>query len=167
MSSGVGVVTDGDVFMIPLGDGTHGLGQVAGHWNEELYLVIYEGRVERSDARPELVVGARPFLGALSFDAKLLNGEWPVIGRVGETLPSLAHPVFRVMQSGEPYIESRDRSLYRPARGDEFARLQFRSVASPQVIEDAVKAHFGLDQWFPGYDRYLYDYALESSRLSA
>lgn len=163
-ASAVAAASEGDVFLIPLGDGSFTVGQVAGAWNDELYLVLYESRISEEQARPDLVADSEPFLAVLSLDAKLWNGDWPVIGNYCANLALLAQPVFRVMQNGQPYVESRDRSVYRPAKGDEFARLQFRSVASPAVVEDAAKAWFGLDEWLPGYDRYSYDYARTSSQ---
>jgi hypothetical protein len=156
------VASEGDVFLIPIGDGDYALGQIAGSWNDELYLVVFEIRTGQSEARPDLVAGAEPFLAALSLDAKLWNGDWPIIGNFRDNLGGIAEPMFRVMQNGAPYVESRDRSIYRPARGNEFARLQFRAIASPAVVEDAVKARFGFEKWLPGYDRYLYGYVLNS-----
>ena len=99
------MASEGDVFLIPIGDGDYALGQVAGTWNDELYLVVFEIRTGQSEAWPELVVGVEPFLAALSLDAKLWNGDWPIIGNFRDNLEGIAEPMFRVMQNGAPYVK--------------------------------------------------------------
>lgn len=153
---------EGDVFLLPIGDARFALGQLVSMWNAELYAVIYEPAVT-SDASPELVERHQPFLAVLTLDAKLWNGDWPIVGNHRRNLPSIAQPVFKVMHKGSPMVEARDRSWWRPARDDEFLRLHFRSVASPAVVEDMVTARFRTGAWLPAYDRYLYGYAVASS----
>lgn len=153
---------EGDVFLVPLGDARFALGQLVSLWNDELYVVFYEPPV-MSDASPERVEDHDPFLAVLTLDAKLWNGDWPIVGNHRRNLPSIAQPVFKVMYEGRPMVEARDRSWWRPARDDEFLRLHFRSITSPAVAEDIVKARFGTGAWLPGYDRYLYGYAVASA----
>ena len=62
-------------------------------------------------------------------------------------------------------LESRDRNVRRPASQQDLEVLRYRSVASPAIIEDAIKAHFGIGQWDENNDELLADYAIASSKL--
>jgi hypothetical protein len=43
--------------------------------------------------------------------------------------------------------------------------LEYRSVAAPAIIEDAIKAHFGIGQWSESYDKRRAEYARASSKI--
>lgn len=158
-------VTVGDVFLVPLNGKSWALGQLVSAWNEELYVAIYGQKFETQQVDPRSVIGLEPALLALTLDAKLFHGDWPIIGNVQENLSSLPQPAFKVRQSGIVHIEARDRSMSRPASPSEAEILRYRSVSSPAVIEEAVQGYFGVCEWNPHFDKIRADYAYESSRL--
>ncbi len=156
----------GDVFLIPL-DATSSVGGqvIAIRENAELYIAVFGRRLRPDESDPETAVAAPPVLLTLSFDAKLFNGEWPVIGNlIGDTnrYPDLA---FKIDHAGEMSVESRDKSVRRSATEEELKVLKNRSVASPMIIEDAIKAYFKIGEWNESYDKRLAKYAEISSAL--
>ena len=157
----------GDVFLVPIEGLRSGIGQIAGDWKGELYIVIYDAVFEDGNVDPQEVIGANPLFAALSLDAKIYRGDWRIIGNVTENLASIPHPVFKVNQDGTVFLESRDRSLTRPASSVEVAAMKLRTVVAPVRLEKALQAHNGVGDWDSRYDDLRYEYALESSRYMA
>ncbi|PJI38590.1 MAG: hypothetical protein CTR54_21185 [Rhizobium sp.] len=155
----------GDVFLVPLDGKGWALGQLVSAWNHELYVAVFGHKVETRDVNPHCVVDQEPVFLALTLDAKLFHGDWPILGNVRENLASFPQPAFKVRRSGVLHIESRDRTVSRPASPAEAEILRYRSVSSPAVIEKAIQAHFGIGEWSPHYDDFPAAYAFESARL--
>jgi len=158
------VPTVGDVFLIPLDDESAVGGQViAIREGVELYLAIMDQRLPLNEIDPKVATAGKPVLLTLSFDAKLFNGDWKIIGNFKECIDEYPHPAFKVIHAGIMSVESRDKTFRRPAKIYEIEYLQNRSVASAQIIEDAIRAHFGLAEWKPIYDKRRAEYARLSS----
>ena len=157
-------LTVGDVFLVPLDAERYGIGQLAGDWKGELYVVIYDKLVSR-DASPTDVNGAELQFAALTLDAKFHHGDWPVIGNRQDNIPALPQPWFKVGVSSETHIEARDRSVTRRATSTEAAGLRNRTVVAPVRIENALKALHGLGDWNPRFDELRADYAFQSEKL--
>lgn len=157
----------GDVFLVPLDGKNWALGQLVSAWNDELYVAIFGQKLEAREVAPYSVIDQEPVFLALTLDAKLFHGDWPILGNVQENLASFPQPAFKVRQSGVVHIESRDRTVSRPAASTEAEILRYRSVSSPAVVEKAVQAHFGIGEWSPHYDEFPAAYAFESARLLA
>ena len=155
----------GDVFLVPLDGKSWAVGQLVSSWNDELYVAIFGQKVETQNVNPQSVADLEPIFLALTLDAKLFHGDWPIIGNVQANLASFPQPAFKVRQSGVVYIESRDRKFTRPASTSEAEQLIYRSVSSPAVVEKGVQAHFGLGDWSVHYDEFQSDYAAASSKL--
>jgi hypothetical protein len=162
--AGVKVKT-GQVFAIPLGTDRYGLGQIVAARDGELYLTVYGDIFVGLPRDPHTIIGKRPVFSALSLDAKLWHGHWPVIGVVTENLSGIAEPIFKVGYAGALFLESRAGSMLRQTLPGEAEQLRFRTVVAPVWIEDALKAHHGLEDWNPKYDELLYDYAVNSTKL--
>lgn len=156
----------GDVFLVPVSDEAFGIGQVAGDWKGELYLIIYDATYPTvRDAKPQDVCRLSPLLSALSLDAKIYNGDWPIIGSVKENLGSTPQPAYKVEQGGHMYVESRDRTVTRIASDEEESVLRFRNVVAPIRIENALKALRGFGEWNPRFDELRANYAEDSSKV--
>lgn len=157
----------GDVFLVPLDGRSWALGQLVSDYKGELYVAIFGQKLATREVAPYSVVDQEPVFLALTLDAKLFHGNWPILGNVQENLASFPQPVFKVRHSGVVHIESRDRTVNRPASAAEAGILRYRSVSSPAVVEKAVQAHFGIGEWSPHYDDFPAAYAFESARLLA
>lgn len=157
----------GDVFLIRIDDLKFGIGQIAGDWKGELYIVIYDAVYDSENVDPANVEAVQPLFAALSLDAKIHNGDWPIIGNITSNLDRIPQPVFKVNQGGQTFLESRDRSLTRPVSHAEAEALRLRTVVAPVRLENALKASLGIGDWHPKFDDLRADYAYESSRLIA
>lgn len=140
-------------------------GQIVADWNGELYFAIFDKKFPSKDVDPRIVVGSTPALLVLSLDAKIWHGDWPVIGNIQSNLEHYPQPAFKVRQSGVVHIVSRDRTVYRPASPQEAEVLQYRTTSYPAVVEDAVKAYFGMGEWRVEYDKMLAEHVKRSSAL--
>ncbi|MEP1422293.1 MAG: Imm26 family immunity protein [Erythrobacter sp.] len=158
-------VNVGDVFLVPLDDKSWALGQIISDYEGELYVAIFSEKQETQKVDPDSVIGQKPTFLALTLDAKLFHGDWPILGNMQDNLADFPQPNFKVRQSGVVHIESRDRSVSRQATPAEAEILGYRSVSSPAVIENAVKAHFGIGDWTTHYNEFQADYAYRSARL--
>lgn len=154
----------GDVFLIPLDQERYGIGQIAGDWKGELYVVVYDKLVARNGSPADLD-GAGLTFAALTLDAKLHQGDWPVIGSRKDNLPLLPQPWFKVENGNEVHIEARDRASGRRATATEEAQLRHRTVVAPVRIETALKALHGIGDWHPRFEDLRADYAFESAKL--
>lgn len=155
----------GDVFLIPIDGSSFGIGQIAGDWKGELYITVYDVTFQTDDVDPRVVTTAKLLFAALSLDAKIHNGDWRIIGNVTENLGQVPQPFFKVNQDGQVFVESRDRSITRPASHSEAEALRFRTVVAPVRLENALKAIEGIGEWNPKFDDLRANYAFESSRL--
>lgn len=154
----------GDVFLIPIGGDRYGIGQIAGDWKGELYLVIYDKAVS-ADAKPDELDGVLLQFAALSLNAKLHHGDWPIIGNRQDNLEAVPQPWFKVGYNEQTYVESRDRSVFRHATAAEEAELRLRNVVAPIRLEKALKARHGFGDWHPRYDELTAEYAFNSAKL--
>jgi hypothetical protein len=157
-------VVVGDVFLISLNEGRYGIGQLAGDWQGELYVVIYD-KIVSADAAPADVDNEPLLFAALTLDAKLHRGDWRIIGNRKENIGTIPQPWFRVGVEGQTYIEARDRSVTRPASTTEAAALRLRTVVAPVRLENALKALHGIGEWHPRFDELRAAYAAESADL--
>jgi hypothetical protein len=154
----------GDVFLIPLDPDRYGIGQIAGDWKGELYVVVYDKVVSREVSLAD-VDDAELQFAALTLDAKLHHGDWQVIGNRQDKLRAIPQPWFKVGVAGETQIEARDRSVTRRATNIEEGKLRYRTVVAPVRIERALKALHGLGEWDSRYDDLRADYAAQCSKL--
>ncbi len=154
----------GDVFVLPLDEGRYGIGQLAGDWKGELYIVIYD-KIVSANAVPLDVNDAPIAFAALTLDAKLHRGDWHIVGNHRENLKTIPQPWFKVSVEGRPYVESRDRSVTRPASAEENTLLRLRTVVAPVRLENALKASYGIGEWLPRFDELRANYAFESAEL--
>jgi len=154
----------GDVFLIPIEGDRYGIGQIAGNWKGELYIVIYD-RVVSADASLKLIDGASLQFAALSLDAKIHHGDWPIIGNRQDNIETIPQPWFKVGYNGQTYVEARDRSVLRVATAKEEAQLRLRTVVAPVRLEKALKARNGIGVWHPTYNDLTAEYASESAAL--
>lgn len=155
----------GDVFLVPIDQARFGIGQIAGDWQGELYIIIYDAVCNIGDVDPNIVKSKQPLFAALSLDAKIYNGDWPIIGNIIENLKLIPQPVFKINQGKRIFLETRDRSISRPASNSEIEMLRLRTIVAPIRLENALKAHNGVGDWIPRYDDLRVEYAFKSSQL--
>ncbi len=146
----------GDVFIVPVGDGRAGVGQiVARYGGAGYYFAIFEAVLSLEDARAH----ARQALGqpilfvALSLDGKLHAGHWTVVDHapVGDDLPL---PAYKVAVGTPENVEVVDFTgdRRRPASKVETELLPYRKTVAPVRLEKALRAWLGLAPWLEAFE---------------
>lgn len=157
--------TIGDVFLISIDGSRFGVGQVAGDWNGELYIVVYDVILPSAEFDLARVASDELLFAALSLDAKIHHGDWRIIGNVTSNLDRIPQPAFKVNQDGKVWVETRDRSRFWPASKAQAEGLRYRTVVAPVRLENALRALHGIGEWNPKFDELRADYAFASARL--
>lgn len=149
----------GDVFVVPTGDGRAGVGQVVGRYGKDAYfLAIFETVLPQAEAagRATEALSGPVRLLALSLDAKVHAGHWPVVGRapVSQSVPL---PAYKEAVGGPMQYDVVDHSglRRRPATVAEVEKLPNRKVVAPVRLERALRGLLGLEPWLSAFDELL------------
>jgi hypothetical protein len=146
----------GDVFVVPVGDGRSGVGQIVGRYGRDAYYFAVFDRLVAEDDGVESALSAVSsplrFL-ALSLDAKLHVGHWSVVGRAPIPDP-LPFPAYKEAVGSPVAYDVVDYTgeMRRPATESEVARLPNRKVVAPVRLEKALRASLGLEPWLEAFD---------------
>jgi hypothetical protein len=160
----------GHVFQIPIDSERVGYGQVVLRPEQNvksvLFVCVY-AQTTRPDESPnaQQIVLSDILLAGLTFDAKLNNGDWPIVGSVTENLPSIALPNYNYRMSEKAVVETLDRRRRRWATPEEEQSLPFRTYASPMVFELALKAIGGVGQWRDDFNDLKYETLRKSASI--
>src|ERR1700730_9683650 len=119
----------GDVFEIPAGPGLHVYGQVLAR-DLRTYLVVAFRTVETDLEQTELTLDDVGLAGIV-FDAKLINGDWPIIAN--RPVPQYSEPLFVSGHEDFDGVElvSFDGRMRREAQNVEAAAHRTRHLSSP------------------------------------
>lgn len=157
----------GDLFSVPLGPASWGVGVVARKWKSELYLVLFK---ERFDALEKVgsveIETLTPLFASSSLDAKIWHGHWPVV-REGVDISMIVQPVYKVEEPSGIVAESFDRKFRREIDAHIAEQLNYRKGVAPVRLENALKAYHGLAQWDSAFDELSYDLAIASDRVTS
>jgi hypothetical protein len=158
LTSSAGKIAVGAVFQLPLDRSRVGYGQIVdsfGSSGGHFYFTAFAAahRVG-GEAELDAVIRDAPLLLCLSLDALLVNGHWPVVGHRDVDEDRLEWPVCKLATApGQFVVIDRTGSALRAATDREAQTLAFQTVVAPIRIENALKAHHGLREWLPEYDR--------------
>jgi len=134
----------GDVFRVSVSETRSGFGQVLADRQGELLIVIYSLVVGNHELPSmDAIVCSEPLFIAISLDAMIWDGTWPIVGNTVPDHNKLPLPKYKVTIGGSTYVESFNERKRRPATDSEVQLLPSRAVYSPQVLEDALKDHCG------------------------
>lgn len=146
--------TEGDVFQIPIDVDRVGYGQVVGSRPSTLLVAIFKKLHARSTAADisQIVSGEVAFL-AETLDAKIWNGDWPIVGHAPPDHVRIPFPWYKVTidRATNWYVESYDATQRRPAMPWEVDSLLLRNIVSPIRLEKALQALHGIGRWDPSY----------------
>jgi hypothetical protein len=140
-------IEPGLVFAIPLAEKTFGFGQLVAWQQPIFYMIGYDIRSELPAIDEHEIRQASPVLMGNFFDLLIRNERWIAIKKL--KVANVPFPCFKIKIGGKFYIESWDQQQMREATSQECAILQFRTNHSAIVLEDALKAYFGLQPWDP------------------
>jgi hypothetical protein len=156
-------IDSGLVFAIPLAEKTFGFGQLIAWQRPIFYMAGYDMKGSSPDVNEQDMRKATPALLGNFFDILIRNGRWLPVGKM-ET-PNVPFPCFKIRIEDNFRVESSDRQQMREATSDECSALQFRSNHSAIILENALKAYFGLSPWEPRFDSLKGDAVAKSSRM--
>ena len=142
----------GDVFYIPIDSERNVVGQIVSDYKGELFCVIYDLINTSPELSVEAVDCADIILFAITLDAKLWHGHWPIIGNRKENLNSIPKPKFKIETLTGYKVEDLTGQTIRRASKLDKAKLAYKTVVAPIRLEKAVKAYYGLEKWAQHFD---------------
>ena len=101
-------------------------------------------------------------------DAKIWNGDWPIVGNMEPDSSRILLPKYKVAigRADNWYVESYDGKRRRPARPSELDSLRYREVCSPMMLQMALQALHHAAPWLESYGRLDYEFARRSSDIA-
>ena len=147
-------ITIGDVFAIPLGNGKYGYGQIVGGGQPKTY-VIYD---ITADKHPDVndIVSKKIIFFTHTVDVQIEDGVWHLIGKI-EVPENIRFPEYIVDTPNGYFVTNFEGELLRPANPSEKELLKTRKSVSPSIIEDAIKAQYGIEEWYPYLENIKYN----------
>jgi hypothetical protein len=141
----------GDVFRIKLSPSVHVYGQVVAKDGPQHLVVLFVDAP--ADFAPE-VLSSGIRLAGIVFDAKLRNGDWPIITTT--TPVPIERPWFTSGDAvlGGVAVETFDGTVRRAATPDEVGRYGHRNISYPAVLQLAAEASMGLRTWQADFDHF-------------
>jgi hypothetical protein len=159
---------EGDVFQVSVDVDRVGHGQIVGSRRHTLLVAVFKELHPRSRAPvvAQIVSGDVAFL-AEAFDAKLWNGEWPIVGNLAPDHVRIPFPTYKITidRAANWYVESFDTLQRRPAKPWEVDALPLREIVSPIRLEMALQALHGIGPWDPSYRLLEFDVMQRSSTI--
>ncbi|QIG39396.1 hypothetical protein G5T42_07790 [Microbacterium sp. 4R-513] len=146
----------GDVFIVPVGDGRAGVGQVVANYRSSaLYFAILEDLVpvDATEAQAVKATGSPVVLLALSLDAKLHVGDWVTVGNA-PVAAGMPLPAYKELVAVPDQFDVVDYSGNRRRRATpaEVELLSNRRVLAPILVEEALRALIGVGTWLDIFD---------------
>ena len=161
----------GDVFTIPLNESEIGFGQcVTPHKNTSGGFVIAVFPIKQHKNKAifiEEIVKHKPIFLGFTFDAKLYHKEWVIIGNYTSNIKELKLPYNRLgTPPDEIYLTDVESNIVAEISEDIFNVLSYKTEIAPIRYENALKAHFGMQEWkVEDYDKILYKHSLKSNMI--
>ena len=148
----------GDVFAIPISSHEGVYGQVVDQAGVEFLVVVFHSK----SASVEEAMRSGIDLAGIVFDAKLRNGDWPIVANLPPA--RIKAPWFVLGHEGleNLRIENFDGSATRTVRLAEATKHHHRHLSDPMVLQLAAEALHGQREWKDGLD-FLRDLAVELS----
>ncbi|UKB82742.1 immunity 26/phosphotriesterase HocA family protein [Chryseobacterium sp. MEBOG06] len=163
-------LNEGDVFAIPLGNSEFGLGQIINFpkTSDAFIVVIFNEKIAELNEFDKINIDDLKiiFLG-YTFDAKLYYKDWQIIGNYKDNIQSIPLPFFKLGTSDDARLVDYKSKVLKHLDESQFDELVYKSEIAPIRYENALKAHFGLQEWIPeDYDKILYEKTLESVKIA-
>lgn len=162
----------GDVFTIPLNETEVGFGQVISEYNKVsggFLTAIFSNKKQKDQPIiVEEIVNTPPIFVGFTFDAKLYYKDWSVIGNYTENITAIKKPYSKLgLPPDEIYLIDPNNNKVAKISEDVFNELEYRTEIAPIIYENALKAHFGIEEWkHDDYDEILYINTLKSNEIA-
>lgn len=145
-------VRRGHVLAIPADEQSFAAAQVVDFYlREACFIAVFEPlHTKKLEFNLELALRAPVALVALTFDAKIVNGDWPILGEANLS-KDVPLPAYKVEYDRGMRIEDHSGKLSRTVRATD-PDLPFRTVVAPILLERAVSATHGRAPWEARFD---------------
>ena len=149
-------VSLGDLFTIPVNNELMTIGQVVYKGSTSDVYTIYDYVYKQGESINDVTNSSILFI-VNTVDTKLEDSEWKVVGnkKIPEALilPTyIAETLY-----GFVVLDAGGKIIRHATENDVKCLSTLRSV-SPVILEDAVKAKFGNEEWYPYLDNLLYSF---------
>ena len=151
----INTLKDGDVFSIPLGDGTAAVGQIVSSYLASYYVVLFDFVAPENEIRSKIsdALQTTPLFGGLTLDALFRPRRWHVLeNRAVDSKRYL--PAYKTGASDLGNCMVEDFKAERSGAASYFdeGNIPFRKTSAPIIFERAMKAHLGLEPWHRAFD---------------
>lgn len=168
MAEKISTLKDGDVFGIPLGDGTVAVGQIVSSYLASHYVVLFDFVAPEDEVRSRIsnALQAKPLFGGLTFDALFRPGRWNVLeNRAVDSQSYLPAYKTGTRDLANCKVEDFRAERSRAASDLEVENIPFRKSSAPIVFERAMKAHLGMEPWLAAFEGIRLDQVFTSAEL--
>ena len=149
----------GDIFKIPVSEDDCCYGRVVDRNQYLLYLAVMED-VWKTELTPSIsdLVSGNIVLAALSTDAMIWHGRWPIVGNDTRYLEKIVRPIYKLeyLKSNETKIVSMFGDEIQDADPDQARILKNQKVVAPIRLGNAAKALNGFGEWLDKYEDLRY-----------
>ena len=140
----------GDVFRVPAAEGEWAFGQVVDQAGPQHLVVIFSA----TSGSVGEVLASTVQLAGIVFDAKLRNGDWPIVANLPPVPVRRPWFILGHEDLGDLRLESFDGTETRPAAPGDVGRHRHRTISSPMALQWAVEATHGRREWIPELEPY-------------
>jgi len=165
----------GDVFTIPIEDNAFGIGQIIYMPKDKhnFIMIVFDRKYSsKEDVNFECLKDLKIIFLGYTVDAKLYHKDWEIIGNNTSNLSTVKFPCYKLGLPREDYPDGARLVDYKGnvlanINKDIFDNLSYQYEVGPIRFQNALKAHFGLQEWIPeDYDKILYSKTLESVQIA-
>lgn len=161
----------GDIFTIPLSDNEVGFGQIISFpiSKDQFIMVCFElkeNKVGKYEVK-KIIESPIIFLG-YTVDALLYHNRWEIIGNYTNNIEDYVLPYHKIgIPPSDAFMTDYKGNKVAKISGEVFEQLGFKTSVSPIRFQNALKAHFGLQDWIEeDYNKILYSETLKSVEIA-
>lgn len=147
-------VSLGDLFAIPVNNELMTIGQVVHKGSTSDVYIIFDCVYKQGESINDVTNSSILFI-VNTVDTKLEDSEWKVVGN--KKIPeALILPTYIAETLDGFVVLDAGGIIIRHATENDVKCLSTLRSVSPAILEDAVKAKFGNEEWYPYLDNLLY-----------
>lgn len=157
----------GDLFFIPLKNNHKCYGQII-DGNDGIIVVIVFAKLYSENDNPSIkeIVSEKPLFFAHTFDIRLCENKWKIIGNYLNNINSYDKPFYKLGTKDDARLVNYNGEIIRPISPDEFEQLSYKPTISVASLESAINGYFNLDTWYDSDKKYLYEYVIQSNLIA-
>lgn len=142
----------GDVFRVSLGNEQFAFGQIVANSKPKCYIVFNYKSSNLPDIKE--IVNSKILMLTYTVDTFIEDGDWEVIGNIKP--PAIKFPEYVVETEKGTRVVDYNGKVIRKATIEDEQKLSTHKSVSPKVLDLAIKAKFGIGEWYPMMEILLY-----------